>query len=765
MARRPNGKSSRKPRRLWLRVAAALALLAIGWGGYLAWSVGHEFEGRRWDLPAQVYAAPLELYSGRALAAENLVAELRRLGYREDPRLPGPGTYRLGLGRMEIATRGFDYAGDQEPERLVSLAFANGRIARMSEAQGGPDALVRLDPLLIGSLFPAHGEDRLIVAPSEIPTLLPAALKAVEDRRFDTHLGIDALAILRATFVNVRAGEIRQGASTLTQQLVRSYFLSNERTWSRKLQEAFMAIALELRYSKDELMHAYVNEIYLAQDGARAVHGFGLASQFYFGKPLGELELHELALLVAEVRGPTYYDPRRHPDRALDRRNLVLREMADGGLVEAADAEQAAKRDLGVIEGTRRSATQSAFLSLVRRQLATDYPASELERTGLTVLSTLDPAIQAAAEGALADGIAAIGNNLVKNADLDGAVVVTTPQTGEVRALVGGRHADVEGFNRALDARRPIGSLIKPAVYLAALESGRYTLATVVDDAPIEVKLDNGDLWSPHNFDDEAHGPVPLVRALAESLNMATVRLGLDVGLEPIRDVLQRLGLAQKPPLYPSMLLGALALTPVEVAQIYNTLANGGFRAPLRAVRNVVDENGKVLQSYPIEITQAIDPATVYTLNQALVQVMERGTGRTVRRQLPADLTVAGKTGTSDDLRDSWFAGFTNDHLIVAWLGADDNRPTGLTGSSGAAKIWARVLPSLEADAYHAQQPAGLEAAWIDYNTGASTAARCADAVQLPFPAQDAPARSFGCDGATGFGARIRSWLRHDGTE
>ena len=213
------------------------------------------------------------------------------------------------------------------------------------------------------------------------------------------------------------------------------------------------------------------------------------------------------------------------------------------------------------------------------------------------------------------------------------------------------------------------------------------------------------------------------------------------------------------------MLLGALALTPIEVAQIYNTLANGGFRTPLRAVRSVVDENGAVLQRYPIEIAQAIDPAIVYTLNQALVQVMERGTGRTVRRQLPADLTVAGKTGTSDDLRDSWFAGFTNDHLIVAWLGADDNRPIGLAGSSGAAKIWARVLPALEADSYHAPQPAGLETAWIDYNTGEPMAARCADAVQLPFPANDAPARAFGCDGSTGFGARIRSWLRHDGTE
>ena len=230
---------------------------------------------------------------------------------------------------------------------------------------------------------------------------MPAALKAVEDRRFDQHHGIDVLAVLRASFVNLSAGEIRQGASTLTQQLVRSYFLSNERSWTRKLREAFMAISLELRYDKDDLMAAYVNEIYLGQDGARAVHGFGLASQFYFGKPLAELDLHELALLVAVVRGPTYYDPRRHADRALERRNLVLQEMADARLVSAEDAAAAKEQKLDLLASTRRSATQSAFLGLVRRQLAADYPTDDLERTGLMVLTTLDPAVQAAAERAL----------------------------------------------------------------------------------------------------------------------------------------------------------------------------------------------------------------------------------------------------------------------------------------------------------------------------------------------------------------------------
>src|SRR5690606_38436627 len=286
------------------------------------------------------------------------------------------------------------------------------------------------------------------------------------------------------------------------------------------------------------------------------------------------------------------------------------------------------------------------FLSLVRRQLARDYAAEDLERKGLTVLSTLDPAVQTAAERALADGLDKLGADA---SSFDGAIVVTSPHGGEVNALVGGRNSRAGGFNRALDARRPIGSLVKPAVYLSALESGRYTLATLVDDAPVEVTLENGDVWAPRNFDDEPRGPVPLVRALAESLNMATVRLGLELGLEPVAETLARLrGASGRPQAYPSLLLGAVELTPFEVAELFNTFANGGFRAPLRAVRSVVAPDGSVLNRYAIAIEQAADPAAVYTINQALVQVMERGTGRSVRARLPAGLVVAGKTGTSN---------------------------------------------------------------------------------------------------------------------
>jgi penicillin-binding protein 1B len=752
------GKLSRI-RGLVLRLTAVACMLAVAYGGYLAWVATSEFEGRRWDIPAQVYASPLELYIGRALSVDDLVAELKRLGYREDPRLIGPGTYRAGLARLEIATRGFSFAGDTEPEQLVAISFVGGRIAALRDSRGGRTPIVRLNPLLIGSLFASHGEDRLIVAPGDIPPLLTNTLKAVEDHRFDSHFGVDPIAVMRAVFVNVAAGEIREGASTLTQQLVRSYFLTNEVAWGRKLREAFMAVALEARYSKSELLHAYVNEIFLGQDGARAIHGFGLASQFYFGKPLAELELHELALLVAVVRGPAYYNPRRQPQRALERRNFVLQRMADEGLASNDAVQHAAERELGLVGNDRRGSTYSAFLGLVRRQLSADYAREDLERTGLVVLSTFDSAVQAAAERALDTGIEALGKTA---AEFEGAVVVTSPHTGEVKALVGGRDARYEGFNRALDARRQIGSLIKPAVFLAALESGRYSLASVIDDAPIVVALDRRNTWTPSNFDGEAHGLVPLVRALAESYNMATVRLGLDVGLEPIADTLQRLGLAQKPTLYPSMLLGALALTPIEVAQIYNTMANGGFRIPLRAVRSVVGEDGELLQRYELEITQAADAGSVYAVNQALVQVMERGTGRAVRAQLPGDIVVAGKTGTSDDLRDSWFAGFTNSHLIVTWLGADDNRPIGLTGSTGAAKIWAGVLAALEANSYSAPPPDGVDETWIDYSTGAPTAARCPNAVAVSVSENDYYPRAFGCDGESGIGARIRSWIGGD---
>jgi penicillin-binding protein 1B len=733
-----------------LLLIAAVVVVAI-----LDRRVTEQFEGRRWTLPARVYAQPIDLYAGQQLSSRRLAEELERLGYITAASPDRPGTYRRRGDEVRVYVREFRFADERQEARSLRLGFSGDMMTRLEDAEGRDVPVQRLDPLLIGSIFPIHGEDRIVVAPDEVPPLLPEALKAVEDRKFDTHHGVNPLAILRAAFVNVRAGQIEQGGSTLTQQLVKSYFLDSRRTLRRKAEEAVMAVILEARFEKADIMNAYINEIYLGQDGLRAVHGFGLASQFYFGKPLAELDLPEIALMVAIVRGPSYYDPRRHPERALERRNLVLRVLAEQGAVSGADAEVAAKKPLGVAEPGRKGGSfYPAFLDLVRRQLRSDYAESDLTESGLTVFSTLDPLLQEKAETALAGELDRLEKSGRKGAKgLEGVVVITTPQTGEVAALVGGRQASFDGFNRALDARRPIGSLAKPLVYLAALETGRYTPATILADEPVDLKLPNGDRWKPANFDKQLRGPVPLVRALTQSLNLPTVNLGLEVGLKRISRTFEELGLAEAPPELPSMLLGATNLSPVEVAQMYNTLANGGYRSPLRAVRAVVDEEGKPLKAPELEIAEAASPEAIYTLDRMLIEVMDRGTGRSAKQHLPAGLVVAGKTGTSNDYRDSWFAGFSGSHLVVTWVGHDDNSPTGLTGTTGGLAVWSRLMGSIVTSSFEPLLPDTLEHRWIDYFSGHETSPYCdGAAVSLPFEVGTLLEPDIDCPPGTGLG-------------
>lgn len=749
-------------RLLRLRVVwIPLALAAAGFAGYLVYLdhlVTSRFDGRRWNLPAHVYARPLEIYAGLPLSADRLVAELQRLGYRSVSKPAQPGTFRRVGGRVDLVTRPFAFWDGEQGAERASVAFWGAAVAGVRQIGGGPLPLVRLDPLLIGSVFPADGEDRIVLGPDEVPALIPSALKVVEDRRFEEHPGVDVVAIARAAFVNVAAGAVRQGASTLTQQLVRSYFLSNERTLTRKLREALMAVLLELHYPKADILNAYVNEIYLGQDGSRAIHGFGLASQFYFGKPLGELQLHEIAALVAIVRGPSYYDPRRHPERVLERRNLVLRLLAADGVVSETEAKRATARKLGVALERGAGATYfPAFLALVNRELAASYRHDDLTTAGLRIFTSLDPMLQSQAEQALAAGVKRLQRP--SKAPLEGAVVVVNPQTAEVLAVVGGRRAGFEGYNRALDARRPVGSLVKPVVYLAALEHG-HTLATRVADAPIEVPLARGKTWSPQNFDGQSHGDVPLVRALAESMNMATVRLGMEVGVPRVVKLLRKLGVEGDLAANPSLLLGALDLAPLQVAQLYGTLASGGFRTSLRAVRSVQGPDGEPLTQFPLQTEQAADPAAVYQLDQALVQVMQRGTGRSARARLPADVVVAGKTGTSNDLRDSWFAGFSQDLLAVVWMGYDDNEPTGLTGASGAMSVWSDLLARVPLTSFQAPVPEGMVAIDIDYATGLGVGPGCGDPVQVPVPAGTEVPLLPGCAGADAALENPLQWLR-----
>lgn len=750
-----------------LVAVAVVVLAAVVYGVYLDREVTHQFEGRRWTLPAQIYAAPLELYAGVPLAQADLEHELQRLQYRHVDRLERPGTYRLQGTRVDVALRPARFADETRPASILSIGVGANGIESLHDSAGKDVAIVRLEPLLIGSIFPIHGEDRIIVTPQEVPPLLPAALKAVEDRNFDSHHGVDPMGIARALWVNVRAGQIEQGGSTLTQQLVKSYFLDSRRTAGRKLREAAMALALEAHFSKADLMNAYINEIFLGQDGDRAIHGFGLASRFYFGKPLSELDLSEVALLVSIVRGPSYYDPRRHADRARVRRDLVLKLMADRKIIKVADAQAAARKPLGVT--TKASGNYyPAYLDFVRRTLRRDYRNEDLTQEGLRIYTSLEPRAQDQAEHALERELERLDHaHKYPDARLEGAVVVTSSQSGDVIAIVGSRNVGYDGFNRALDARRPFGSLVKPFIYLTALETGRYNAATIVQDQPVSIKLANGKVWQPENFTRQVYGPVPVVRALAESLNLATVGVGMDIGLPKISQTLQRFGLPRAPAEVPSMLLGAIDVTPMEAAQMYNGLANGGFTTALRAVRAVISEDGKTIRAFPLQVTPVASPENIYQLDRMMEQVMDRGTGKPAHAVLPANLVVAGKSGTSSDLRDNWFAGFSGSHMAVVWVGYDDNLPTGFTGSSGALPIWARLMAGLGTTSWTVPMPESLAEAWIDYPSGLMVDASCAntDSTPIAVPVGTEIALKPGCgqQGNNGLGEIVKragEWLR-----
>ncbi len=744
--RRPASRRRVQKRRPVLRVLLAAAFVGfMALLAYVAWldsQVRHQFEGKRWALPAQVYARPLELYPGQALTADQLQAELRRLDYRKQNHPLQPGTYSRRGRSLVITTRAFDFWDGREPSRSLRVEFSRHGLSDIWRADTG-DALdlLRLDPPLIGRIYPAHKEDRVLVRLDEVPPLLIDALLTVEDRDFYQHHGVSPRAIGRALWANLRAGHTVQGGSTLTQQLVKNFFLSNERTLTRKLNEAIMALLLEWRYDKDEILEAYLNEIYLGQDGRRAIHGFGLASQFYFERPLQQLGIEQIALLVALVKGPSYYDPRRFPARARERRDLVLSLMAAQGMLDPAHAEAARARKLGVTPRASSGVTRlPAFMDLVRRQLRRDYSDQDLRSEGLRIFTSLDPEVQQAAEAALSGQIARLPGE-----DLQGGSVTVDVNSGEVLAVVGGRDPRFAGFNRALDAQRPIGSLVKPAIYLTALARGDYTLATLLDDGPLSLDLGGGETWQPRNFDHQSHGQVPLFQALAQSYNQATARLGLALGVPAVLDTLRALGVERELPAWPAQLLGIASLSPLEVAQMYHTLAAGGFRTPLRAIRAVLTPQGEPLQRYPLEVVQAVPALPVFLLDAALVNAVRHGTGKGAYRRLPESLIVAGKTGTTDELRDSWFAGFSGDRLAVVWLGRDDNQPAGLTGARGALRVWADTLRRLDVRSFEPPEPLGIEWAWVDSYSGLRIDKDCRSAVRLPFAEGTAPREKARC--------------------
>jgi penicillin-binding protein 1B len=509
-----------------------------------------------------------------------------------------------------------------------------------------------------------------------------------------------------------------------------------------------MAVLLELHYGKDEILETYLNEIYLGQDRDRAIHGVGLAAQFYFGKELKHLNPAESALLVAMVKGPAVYDPRRHAARALDRRNLVLHEAKEQGYLTIEQYSTARAMPLGVVETPVMGTTPyPAFVQLVHRQLRRDYDEKDLRSEGLRIFTALDPRVQNAAERAIATRLAQYDRDKrFGPPGMEGAAVVVDPQSGEVQALVSGRDPRYRGFNRAVDAARPVGSLLKPVVYLTALqEPAKYTLVTPIDDGPFVWKSHGAPDWEPQNYDKKFHGMVPLRTALAQSYNAATARLGTDVGVDKVLENVRRLGIDRPLKPFASTLLGAVELSPLEVTQLYQTLASGGFKTPLRAIREVTTQEGKPLARYALRVEQAIAPESAYLITAAMQGVVREGTGQGLKAMLDPALGIAGKTGTTDDQRDAWFAGFTGDRLAVVWVGYDDNRAAHLSGAGSALPIWGDIMASLPSEALALAKPDNIETVLIDPQSGLRADGSCPGALELPFASGSAPAGRAPC--------------------
>ncbi|MDO8267012.1 MAG: penicillin-binding protein 1B [Moraxellaceae bacterium] len=735
-------------------LTAILVLLVLFLAGCIAlglWLVSldtvvrEKFEGKRWAIPARVYARPLELYGGAPLALSDVREELAILNYRQQG-TSTPGTWQQKGQELYVHTRGFQFSDGTEKAQVLRLRFSGNALADVASTIPNERGVVRLEPLAIGGIYPKHKEDRVLMQLKEAPPLLVPALLATEDRSFYRHHGISIRGILRAVWVNLTAGGWRQGGSTLTQQLIKNFYLTDERTLSRKLNEAAMAVLLEVHYEKNEILETYLNEVNLGQSGQHSVNGFGLASQFYFGQPISELQLHQVALLVGMVQGPSFYNPRRNSQRAKGRRNIVIDNLFAEGKISAAQRDAAKAKPLGVIaRPTAASMVYPAFLDLVKRQLKTEYKEEDLASEGLRVFTTLDPRVQNAADAAFDASLARLHKTYGKRMDgLQGAVLVSNPENGELLAIVGGR-GTFTGYNRALDADRQIGSLIKPAAYLTALESGMYTLVTPLDDGPVQLLSQSGKIWEPKNYDQQDHGVVPLYSALAHSYNQATIRLGMTVGVPAVINTLKRLGVKQKLANYPSLLLGAVNMRPIEVLTLYQTLAAGGFRTPPRSIREVMDSQGKPLKRYGLDVQQVFDPTPLYLLNHALQATMREGTGASAYKTLPADLVMAGKTGTTNDLRDAWFAGYTGNYLAVVWLGHDDNRSTGLSGGSGALPVWTDLMARLHPVSLAPVQPDNVQWQWADRMTGNLSAEQCPDAVYVPFRTDTVPQEMVPC--------------------
>jgi len=712
-------------------------------------------EGRKWRLPSKIYSDVFPLYPGLSLEGANLMERLARLGYQPAAgKTLRKGEYRAGKNVLEIYLHDFLYPQGLFEGFPVRLEVADGqvrRIERLSSPAGELDS-VELEPELVTGLFEQVWEERRIVKIDEVPETLRQAVIAIEDQRFYRHFGLDPIAVFRAAWANFRAGRVVEGGSTLTQQLVKNLFLTNERTWSRKVREAAMAVLLEARYSKDEILEAYLNEVYFGQRGTQGIYGVGEAAQFYFGKPVSACGLEEAALLAALIRAPGVYSPHRREERTRVRRDRVLERMRELGMITEEQYRQVVAKPVEVRSYYPQSNEAPYFVSYLVQELEKDYSVDMLTSEGLRIFTTLDVELQRAATRCLQQGLkrledrypAKLRSGSGRPEDvLQGALVALEPHTGAIRALVGGRDYGKSAFNRAVLARRQTGSLFKPVVYLAALDGAqgqmpRFTPSSILPDEPLEIRYD-GKKWSPRNFNEQYHGSVTLRAALEQSMNCATVWLSQQIGLENILGTAVQLGLQMPRAPVPSIALGVFEASPLEMVSVYAAFANHGVRSTPMAVRKILDKDGKTIERNPIEIRRVASPQACFLLTNLLKGVIHRGTARSAADEL--SFPAAGKTGTTNDFNDAWFAGYTPRLASVVWVGFDKPRSLGLSGAEAALPIWTEFMKAALAGAAGEDfaVPPGVEFRKVDRLNGLLATENCPDTIDEAYLEGTAP--------------------------
>jgi len=708
-------------------------VISIAYVSILDSKVVNKLDGVLWTVPAKVYARPLELAEGGKINVDGLKKELEILSYELTKGIPDtPGEFSQSQRSVNIFIRGF---GSQEPG-LYRLKIENDKIDSIKRKDGISIDLIQLEPLSIGGMFPSHLQDRILLNFSQVPKDLEEMILVVEDRNFYSHKGISLRSIMRAFIKNTRALGIEEGGSTITQQLAKSLFFSPEQTIRRKIKEAIAALLIEIHYSKQEILLAYINDVFIAQSGRRAIHGFGLASQFFFGTDLKNLSLDQKALLVGMLKGPSLYSPINNPDRAKTRRDLVLSLIKNDSLITEEEYLDLKGRSLKVIPPSFKSLSKyPAFNDIVTLDLRKNFDDSDLRTKGLKIITNLDPVVQDYLEESIKDTKLKLKRRYGSQLNgLEGAGIVIDSFSGEVVAAIGSTKPNNYGFNRAINAVRPIGSLVKPFIYLSALQHySKYNLSTLLDDSKLSVSLPGGKLWEPNNFDKKFHGNIPLHVALSESYNVATTRLGMDLGYSVVQETFTKLGIKKKIPKYPSIFVGSFEMTPLEAIQAYQTIASEGFYSPLNSIRTVESSEDVLSLSYPYKVEQRFRPEPIYLLKFVLKQTFISGTARGFSSRVIEKWKTGGKTGTSDDQRDSWFVGYAGNYLMLVWLGFDDNRKSPLTGRTGALQVWKNFMSRLDPIAYEVRKPSRIRYEWVDAKDGLLSGERCKGSILIPF--------------------------------